>query len=470
MRVYNINNVPRGIPNAQSMQDLTLLIGEKPHISKEIIQSNDFGKGLTIERITKLFGDLVFKKTTNITTSESMIYDWMIESNNRIPRIPIMEDNSETGEGGAEVKIVMDRYYYSRGSIFELDNRQQLRVMRKPEKLSETRWAYYCVIVTSNSAEYLDISFTKKGKNTTYITRGATVPEASEYGGAYLEPFNIERHRNFITRYRMDLAQTGDFAARGMNYIESQGIWYKQNNAETQMVKMLLEDKNQHLLFGKGNFDDQSRCLITEEDGRKIPIGEGVFPQVERFANFYPYNGTLSRQKLEDIINLVVSRKEKKTGNDILAVVNYRMYSHLQSCLDAILATRLVNQDSYVEKANGNKLILGAEYIGYKINGNKLILMEDIALSNRYPDKGYGIIINMLAETKDGGKKMNIEQISLKGADLFTNKRLGVGGEKGFDSGNVSSNVHAKEVFAMSYGCAVVNDPYGSVIIQETTY
>lgn len=479
MRIYNTNNVPRGVPAAQSMQDLTLAIGEKPFIKKEIIQSNDFGKGLTIERITKLWGDLLFKKAPTTTTIDSMMIDWLVESNNRIPRIPIMENNTDIGQGGSEVRIVLDRYYYSRGAIFELDNRQQLRVMRRAEKLTENRWAYYCQIVTSRSSEYLDTTFTSRGRFTTYITRGSIVPEASEYGGAYLEPFNIERHRNYISRYRMDLAQTGDFAARGMNYIESQGIWYKQNSAETQMVKMLLEDKNQHMLFGKGNFTDGSdpsnpsdigRCLITEEDGRKIPIGEGVFPQIERFANFYPYNGSLSERKLSDIIDLVVSRKEEKTGNKILCICNYRLYTHLQSALNAILATRLVNQDFYVERTDGKRLILGAEYAGYRVNGNELILMEDIAISNRYPSVGYGVIINMLAETKDGGKKMNIEQVSLKGFDLFTNKKLGVGGEKGNDSGNVASSVHGKEMYAMSYGCAIVNDPYGSVIIQETTY
>lgn len=470
MRIYNVNNVPRGIPAAQSMQDLTLMIGEKPHLAKEIIRSDDFAKGLTIDRITKEWGALLFKKNANVNDIDSMVYDWMIESNNRIPRIPIMEDNFETGEGGAEVAIVMDRFYYARGAIFELENRQQLRVHRKAEKLTNNRWRYYCIVVSGNPGEYLDINFTKKNRVTTYITRASIVPEASEYGGAYLEPFNIERHRNHITRYRMDLAQTGDFAARGMNYIESQGVWYKQNSAETTMVKMLLEDKNQHMLFGKGNFDDQSKCLITEEDGRKIPIGEGVFPQMERFANFYPYNGTFTRNKIEDIINLVVSRKEKKTGNDILVVCNYRMYTHWQTVLDSLLSGRLVNQDNYVEKVNGGKLVLGAEYAGYKVNGNKIVLMEDSAITNRYPEKGYGVIFNMLTETKDGGKKMNIEQISIKGASLFTNKKLGVGGEGGYDSGIVSSSVHAKEMFAMSYGCAVVNDPYGTVIIQETTY
>lgn len=470
MRIVNINNVPRGVNGTQSMQDLTLAIGEKPYLAKEIIKSNDFGKGLTIERITKLWGDLLFKKAPSTLTIDSMIYDWMIESNNRLPRIPIMEASTDSGAGIAEVRLVLDRFYYSRGSIFELENRQQLKVVRRPEMLTSNRWAYYCVLVTNNVNEVIDTVYTSKGRMTTYITRASVVPEASEYGGAFLEPFNIERHRNFITRYRMQLSQTGDFANRGMNYIESMGVFYKQDNAETAMIKMLLEDKNQHMIFGRGNFDDNSRCLITEDDGRKIPIGEGVYPQIERFANFYPYNGVVSQNKLEDIINLVVARKEKKTDNDILVICNFRLYQQLQRCLDAIAGSRLLTQDFYVEKNDGKKLMLGAEYNGYKFAGNRLIFMEDTAISNRYPDKGFGMIINMLAETRDGGKKMNIEQISLKGAELFTNKRIGVGGEKGFDSGIVSSEIHGKEVYAMSYGCAVVNDPYGSVIIQETTY
>lgn len=92
--------------------------------------------------------------------------------------------------------------------------------------------------------------------------------------------------------------------------------------------------------------------------------------------------------------------------------------------------------------------------------------MEDAALTQRYTDKGFGIIINTLVET-DTGSKVNVEQMTIKGAQLFEGSLPGFGGMTGYASGNVSSMIAANEYGIMAYRGVKVNDPYSTFILEE---
>lgn len=96
--------------------------------------------------------------------------------------------------------------------------------------------------------------------------------------------------------------------------------------------------------------------------------------------------------------------------------------------------------------------------------------MEETALSNQYPDKGYGLVFNLYAETASG-KKPNVQEVTIKGMPSIVKSYInGVGGQDGKTSGVASSKIHASQVIMFKYSSFIVNDPYGTMFIQETTY
>lgn len=472
MRVYQFNNLPSSVGSTATLQDFETIMGKKPYLAKEVVKSTT-DKNLTLLRIAEDFGDKLYTKSST-TESDSLVYDWMVETGTRIPKIYIAEDCSDTtpGLGVSEFSIILDRLYYTLGCIFELENEQQLMVSRMPEKLAENKWRYFVKPVTPSRTVSISTTYLTKGKYTRYISKASIVPEMHDFGGSYKDEFNIERHRQYVSRFRMESSKSGDAALFLPNVIDlGQGGMFKQTNVETKLMADLLESVNRAGLFAAGNVDDKFNVLTTTDDGRTIPIGQGILPQVKAYANFMPYQaGKFTVQKMKDVINEVVARKEKKTGNEIIVICNYKLFQEIQSTLDPIAGARLTTQDYYFNEAMKDRWVLGADYAGYRFSGNKILFMEETALSNQYPDKGYGLVFNLYAETASG-KKPNVQEVTIKGMPSIVKSYInGVGGQDGKTSGIASSKIHASQVIMFKYSSFIVNDPYGTMFIQETTY
>ena len=91
--------------------------------------------------------------------------------------------------------------------------------------------------------------------------------------------------------------------------------------------------------------------------------------------------------------------------------------------------------------------------------------MPDRALSQEYPNYGYGIFLDISADLNKG--RPNIAAFTLEGSEMVEGKVLGLGGEDGKTSGNVTSGVHASEYHLIGYGCGVIFVPYRSFIVKE---
>lgn len=471
MRVFQYNNLPKLIGSTDTLQDFETILGKKPYLAKEVVKSTT-NKNLSLLRIAEDFGGNIYKNAGTIGI-DSMIYDWMVETGTRLQKVYIAEDGdaAAAGTGVAEFAIILDRLFYTKGCIFELENEQQVMVTRLPEKLADQRYRYFVKLVTGSRTASIPAIYLTKGKATRYISKASIVSELHDFGGSYGDDFNIEKQRQYISRFRMGRSTSGDAKLFLPNLIEEAGIYYKQANVETKMMEDLLDSVNTAGLFAQGNIDENFNCLITEEDGRPVPIGEGILPQMKRYGNFMPYSGTtgVTIQKMKDIINEVVARKEKKTGNEIMVMCNYKLFQDIQSTLDTLANSRLTTNDYFFNQAMKDRWVIGADYAGYKFAGNKILFMEETAFSNRYPDKGFGIVFNLYAETSKG-QIPNVQQIGIKGMDLVKNYIEGVGGKDGKTSGTVSSRIHASEVTMFKYSSFVVNDPYGTMFIQETSY
>lgn len=453
MRVIDYNLLPNGA-DTKTMQDLGAVIGSKPEMSKAIVT---LFPNLSLQKLTEQLGAVYTKEATNLKEIESFSFEWLIKTN-QIPRIRFAEDCTETGEGGAEFFVVLEKKFYDPRETFELENEQQLFVKRVPEELAPNKWKYWVVLVGSSLSRKVNTNFMKRGSSTVYCTNYQ--PELSERGYSKTM-YNIEKHRNYISRHRVGDSVSGDFAKLKSKYLEHAGVYFKMSTMEKDLLDQLYLSFENSMLLGAGNFDNTGNCLITEEDGRPIPIGEGIITQVKRFCGQQRYSN-LSATHFRNAIGDTVEKLEKKTGNRLVAICNWRFYQQAQVVLDDLLKTRVT--DNYFYTKTGGKIKVGAEYSAYEFSGNTITFMENSALTNRYPDRGYCLILD--TALYDG--EPNISMYTLKGMSLFKGTQLGMGGKTGGESvENLGTMVHGHRVEYMGYRGAKVANPYGSHIIEE---
>lgn len=453
MRVVDLSLMPNGA-DTKTMQDLGSVIGLKPEMSKAIVT---LYPNLSLQKLTEQLGAVYHKDVQSLKDIESFSFEWMIKTN-QIPRIKFAEDCTETGEGGAEFRVILEKKFYDPHETFELENEQQLFVKRVPRMLAPNKWEYWVQLVSPNLSAQVNISYMTRGRTTKYVSNYH--PELSERG--YNKQFyNIEKHRGYISRHRVGDSWSGDFKKMQNKYLEHGGVYFKMQSGEKELLDQLYLSFENSMLLGHGNFDDKGNCLITEEDGRPIPMGEGIITQIKRYCGQQRYS-KLTISHLQNAISDTVEKLPKKTGNKIVAICNWRFYQQINVILDELLKQRVT--DNYFYNKKGEKIKVGAEYNSYEFSGNTITFMENAALTDRYTDRGYCLLLD--TSLYDG--EPNIQMITIKGMSLFKGSMLGMGGKTGGESvEGVGTFVHGSRVEYMGYRGAKVANPYGAHIIEE---
>lgn len=285
----------------------------------------------------------------------------------------------------------------------------------------------------------------------------------------------MERHRNFMTTFRADVSFSSLYALQEHVFLS-----ISNDKKETQVYKMVKKEKelldtfiyglNTGLLLNKTNIDVNGKARHTDPDtGRPIYIGEGLIPQIEAAANKYCYSNKPSLWLFQQIMNDMTDKSNEDTGNHYMFVVNRKMWNDINTTLGDYLANYKTDGTyMYSKSANGGTggyIKVGATFDTYEWAGNKISFMPDRALTREYPDKGYGVCID-LTEDKVTGKPA-IAKYSITGQEYMTNRLIGVGGIDGKSSGEVSSNVAGSKIIMHGYAGVAAFTPYKSVIVRE---
>lgn len=453
MRVIDQSVLPDGA-KTKTVQDLGAVVGVKPEMSKAIVT---LYPNLSLQKLTEQLGAIYEKDARDLKEIESYAFEWAIKTN-QIPRIKIAEDCSDTGEGVAEFAIILEKKFYDPHDTFELENEQQLFVTRKPEILATGKVRYFVKLVTGKLSSKANISYMTRGKTTKYVSNYH--PELSERGYAKLFS-NTEKHRNYISRHRVEDSWSGDYAKMEKKFLEHGGMFFSIKTGEKELIDQLYLAFENSCLLGHTNVDDEGRILIQEEDGRPIVMGEGIIPQIKRFCGQTRYS-KLALSHLRNAMSEVVEKLPKKTGNRIAAICNWIFYQQINTLLDD--KAKLSTTDAYFLSKTGGKIVLGAEFNGYSFSGNTIIFTENAALSDRYPDRGYCLLLD--AGVYDG--EPNIQLHTIKGMSFFNATQLGIGGKSGgANVENAGTMIHGWRAAYMGYRGAKVANPYGAHIIEE---
>ena len=242
---------------------------------------------------------------------------------------------------------------------------------------------------------------------------------------------------------------------------------YKMDSVKKNLLDNFMYVRSNGLLFNKTNVDENGKSTIMDPDlNRPIYIGDGIIPQIERYASKYAFSN-LSVEVFQTIISTMNEKAKLPTGNKYLFVVNERFWLLVQQKLSEFLFKFKTNGTYMWNKSAGDYIKVGATFDSYEFGGNTITFKVDRALTREYgTEKGYAIAIDLTA-VQTGNVEAPIQLFTLRGGDFINNHYLGVGGADGLTSGPVSSPVSGSKLINWGYAGVGVFNPYRSFIARE---
>lgn len=475
MVIANYINLKPELAHSRTYEDFYKFLGTRPKmmgVMARMYTSN------TATFLTEALMNIYYnQKTANkFQPINSLMIEWEIDVE-FVKRVAFAAVPVGTGANGTDIIMYFTERYYEKFDTFKIDNsRQQCIVLATPERKADNLWSYTVRLIDSDFSSVLDTTACQLGMTTRFLSN--IMPEYHEFGFTKYQS-NIEKHRNWITEHRNDISYSARYAqmedqfiriAQGDGTGELKEKIFKLNKMEKDLLDSFQFVKNNHLLWGKTTMDVNGKSTITTEDGRPLIAGDGLIPQIERFASKFKF------AKLNiNVINTVMDQMNQKsataTGNHYVFVVNDRLWGQINTTLGDWLKLWGSTPTMLYSKATAslvkvdNPMKVGATFVTYEIAGNTVSFMVDRALTKEYDKKAYGICLDMSPDISTN--QPAIAAFTLQGAEFVTSKYPGVGGIDGRTSGIVSSPVAGSKLIVAGYSGIAAFAPYRSFILEE---
>ena len=367
--------------------------------------------------------------------------------------------------------------YYEKFDTFKVDDsRQQPIVKVTPERKADDFWEYTCQLIDSDYSYVLDENACQAGCTTRFLAN--IQPEYNSEGFTKYQS-NIEKHRNFITEHRCDISFSSRYAqmedqfikiAQGDGAGELKEKLFKLNKMEKDLLDNFQTVKNNALLWQKTTMDLNGKSTVLTEDGRPLVAGDGLIPQIERFASKFKF-AKLNVNVINTILDSMNAKAVNATGNHYTFIVNDRFWSLTNTALGDWLKLWGSTPTMLYSKATQNKMNVdnpvkvGATFTTYEVSGNTVTFMVDRALTKEYPKKAYAICLDMSPDMSTN--QPAVMGHTLEGAEFLTSKYPGHGGIDGKTSGIVSSPVAGSKLIVSGYCGITMFAPFKSFIAEE---
>ena len=279
--------------------------------------------------------------------------------------------------------------------------------------------------------------------------------------------------RNYMTTVRVDDSYSSKYALMEDTFIKigkgdgngnlTEKI-YKLEPMKKNLIENFLYARENMILLAKGNIGVDGKATISDRStGRPIYIGDGMIPQIERFASKYAGN-RVTVNTFHHIISVMAEKAENPTGNHFCFMVNEKAWGIVQRVLGDYLANRSTDGAYIWSKGGEGKYIkVGGTFDAYEWGGNTISFKVDRTLSREFVDP-YFLCIDLT--TGKTSTQPPVAMYSLKGKDYIFNEVLGVGGRSGGDSGVVSTPVAGGMMTIHGYAGIAVYNPYRSFIMK----
>lgn len=472
MIVANFVTTRPNMGDTRTYEDFYKFLGAKP--TRLGVVSRLY-PNLTASYLTESLRNIFYmdsKSKNKYRSIDSLYFEWEVETN-YIKRVEFADVPQGTGINGETITMAFKENYYQKYDIFKIDKTmQQCFVVSRPVRKADNYWEVEVRLIDNDYNSELDVTGCNIGDTTRFQSNA--MPEAHEEGYVKYQS-NIEKHRGYITTHRVDDSYTALYKPMENTFIsigkgEGNGSLketiYKMDTVEKNLLKNFLEVRNNGLLFNRTNVDKNGKATISDPDtGRPIYIGDGIIPQVERFASKYVYN-KLTVDAFNTAISMMNEKAENPTGNKYVFICNEKLWNDIQNVLSTWLANFQTCGTYLWSKAANDYVDVGATFNSYEIGGNTISFRVDRTFSREWgSDKGFGLMLDLTSDKTSG--EPAIQMFTLKGGDFVTNKYPGVGGLDGLSSGIVSSPVAATKLINWGYSGVGVFSPYRSFILKQ---
>ena len=456
--------------DTRTYEDFSKFLGERPH--RLGVVSRLYPE-LTATFLTESLRNIFYgdtKKASGFQNIDSTYFEWEVETN-YIKRIPFAAVPVEDGADGSEIEMIFPENYYQLHEIFKIEKTgQQCFVVSRPVRKSDREWSVMVRLLDDDYSSILDKDGCQIGDTTRFI--GNAKPELHDTGFVKYQS-NIEKMRNYMTTVRVDDSYSSKYALMEDTFIkigkgENQGCLtekiYKLDPMKKNLIENFLYARENMILLAKGTIGVDGKSTLSDRGtGRPIYIGDGMIPQIERFASKYAAN-KVTINTFHTIISTMVEKAEKPTGNHFSFIVNERMWAIVQRVLGDYLANRHTDESYIWSRGGEGKYIkVGATFDAYEWGGNTVSFKVDRTLSREFPEP-YALCIDLT--TGKTSTQPPVAMYSLKGKDYIFNEVLGVGGRSGGDSGVVSTPVAGGMMTIHGYAGIAVYNPYRSFILR----
>ena len=456
--------------DTRTYEDFSKFLGERPH--RLGVVSRLYPE-LTATFLTESLRNIFYgdeKKAKGFQNIDSTYFEWEVETN-YIKRIPFAAVPVGNGVDGTEIEMIFPENYYQLHEIFKIESTgQQCFVVSRPIRKSDKEWSVMVRLIDDDYSSELDLSGCQIGDLTRFI--GNAKPELHDTGFVKYQS-NVEKMRNYMTTVRVDDSYSSKYALMEDTFIKvgkgdgngnlSEKI-YRLEPMKKNLIQNFLYARENMILLAKGNIGVDGKATISyRSTGRPIYIGDGMIPQIERFASKYAGN-RVTVNTFHTIISTMVEKAESPTGNHFCFMVNEKAWAIVQRVLGDYLATRHTDGAYLWSKGGEGKYIkVGATFDAYEWGGNTISFKVDRTLSREFVDP-YFLCIDLT--TGKTSTQPPVAMYSLKGKDYIFNEVLGVGGRSGGDSGVVSSPVAGGMMTIHGYAGIAVYNPYRSFIMK----
>lgn len=465
--------------DTRTYQDFFQFLGARPErLGVMSRQYSDLTASFLTESLMNTFR-MDGKSKEKFRSINAMMYEWNVDVN-FIKRVEFAAIPTENGEGGSPITMAFKERFYEKYDTFRIEKtRQQCFVISRPFRRGDNYWEVQVRLIDNDLKSILDVSGCQIGDYTRYISNFH--PEMHQEGYTKAQS-NVEKHRNYISTHRVDISWSALYAAQEDVFIKiakgegnsaaAEKVFIL-NSCKKQLMESFLEARNNACLFSKTNVDARTGkpTIYDPVDNRPIYMGEGLLPQIERFASKTFYS-KLSVDVFVRMMNQVIHRANKPTGNVITVICNEKFWADAQMALFEWLArfhtcgTFLYTMETNEYLKVANPTTVGATFHSYAVGGNVLTFKVDRTFSREWGmDKGFAMFIDLTADSATG--KPAIAGFTLKGGDFITNTITGVGGQNGLTSGDVSSPVAASKAVIWGYNSIAAFAPYRSAIMRE---
>lgn len=462
--------------DTKTVEDWSKYIGMKPHRMGVIARMYPNN---TLNFLTDSLRNIFYngEKESKYQISTSMMFEWEIETN-QIKHIEFAEAPDENaGQNGEEILMTFKENYYRKYDIFRVDEtKQQFICMGNPVRKADNYWQIPVRHMADTFDVTLDVSGCQPGMTTTFQS---TANKEMHAEGYCKFQSSFEKHRNYMSTFRCDTSWSSLYALQEQVFMsivddkdktKGEGV-YKMVKKEKELLDTFNYVVSSGLLLNKGTVNDKGITTLQDPDTQTpIYVGQGLIPQIEQAASKFTYSGRPSVLIFQKMMSSLIEHCDDETGNKWVFIVNRKLWEDLNIALGDYLIKHKTDGTYLYSNASKSYVRVdswkvGATFSSYEFSGNTISFMPDRSLTREYPNKGYGVLIDLTADKTTGTPA--IAKFSLTGKDAIINKIEGVGGADGKTSGSVSTPVAATKMVMHTYAGVAAFTPHRSAIILE---